>query len=84
MGYDGTQPLGRLAGARLRKAKSQAHAAFDPLWRDGEMDRNQAYAWLAGELGIEPEDCHIGEFDVDTCKRVVALVIQRGKQKELF
>ncbi len=84
LGFDGTQPLGRLANPELRKAKVNAHAAFDSLWRNGSMDRNRAYAWLAGELGIGVEDCHIGEFDVDTCKRVVALVIQRGKRKELF
>lgn len=28
------EPLGRLADARLRKAKVQAHKAFDPLWRN--------------------------------------------------
>ena len=73
MGFDGTQPLGRLANAELRKAKWDAHAAFDPLWKAGRMDRRQAYGWLAKALGIAVEDCHIGEFDVATCKRVVSI-----------
>lgn len=73
-GYgDGSRPLGRLANAELRAAKSRAHAAFDPMWKDGGMPRGKAYAWLARQLGIPKEQCHIGEFDVDTCRRVVEL-----------
>lgn len=80
-----TVPLGRLANAELRKAKIEAHAAFDPLWkrkfrkrvkergpeyRKG-WARGSGYKWLAGQLGIDRKDCHIGMFDVETCKRVV-------------
>ena len=43
-GFDGTQPLGRLADAKLRKAKWDAHAVFDPLWRDKHFKtRKHAY-----------------------------------------
>ena len=65
-----TKPLGRLADAALRRAKSNAHKAFDPLWREGYMSRKQAYKWLSKQLGIDPKDCHIGMFDVETCSRV--------------
>lgn len=68
---DGTIPLGRLANADLRKAKSAAHLAFDPLWKNGERTRNQAYDWLAKKLGIQIKECHIGQFDLDTCNKVV-------------
>lgn len=71
---DGTMPLGRLANAELRKAKSAAHAAFDPLWRSRRMRRSEAYSWLAEKLGISGANCHIGMFDVDQCKAVVAVV----------
>ena len=74
---DGTVPLGRLANAELRAAKSRAHAAFDPLWRGGPMFRPKAYAWLAEALGIERSECHIGEFDVAQCDRVVKLANQK-------
>lgn len=67
------RPLGRLADADLRAAKQQAHAAFDPFWRKANMKRNHAYGWLAKRLGIERERCHIGMFDVETCRRVVAI-----------
>lgn len=75
------KPLGRLADAKLRLAKSHAHAVFDPIWerkmeREGISKgeaRGKGYAWLAGQLGIESKDCHIGMFDVETCIRVVTI-----------
>lgn len=39
------------------------------------MTRSDAYAWLAGKLGIPKHECHIINFDVATCDRVVALCI---------
>jgi len=71
---DGTVPMGRLANAELRRAKSAAHAAFDPFWQAAGMRRRDAYLWLAQELRIEPAGCHIGMFDVDQCRAVVAAV----------
>lgn len=68
-----TQPLGRLANAQLRRAKQQAHTAFDPIWRSGGMSRSQAYEWLAVELRITNEACHIGMFTVPRCERTIAL-----------
>lgn len=73
------KPLGRLADANLRRWKQRAHQEFDPLWkikmkRDGcskGSARNAGYRWLAGRLGIEVEDCHIGMMDEEECKKVV-------------
>jgi hypothetical protein len=65
-------PLGTLADAPTRRARSQAKAAFNPIWKRGVMTRSEAYAWLAAQLGIaKPEECHIGWFDVAQCERVV-------------
>lgn len=70
-----TKPLGRLANAELRQAKMEAHAAFDQLWKRttpaGTFDRKGAYKWLAEQLGISRDDCHIGTFDVEQCRKVV-------------
>lgn len=81
-----TRPLGRLANAELRQAKQDAHAAFDPLWKFHTfhrgyqtMTRNAAYEWLAEQLGINRSDCHIGMFDLETCRRVVQLCRQRNE-----
>ena len=34
------------------------------------MSRVDAYTWLARELRIDVEACHIGEFDEAMCSRV--------------
>ena len=72
-------PLGRLADAQLRRAKMGAHAAFDPIWKmimqqqgcNKGVARWKAYAWLATQLAIPAENCHIGMFDAELCQRVV-------------
>lgn len=69
-----TRALGRMANAELRTAKSNAHAFFDRLWKNGSMSRRQAYAWLSKAMGIPETETHIGMFDVDQCRRVVELV----------
>lgn len=66
-------PLGRLANAELRKAKMAAHAAFDPLWKSGQMTRKEAYKRLSEKMGLTPDQTHIGMFDVEQCKTVVLL-----------
>lgn len=66
-------PLGRLANAELRVAKRKAHAAFDPLWKSGQMSRKKAYALLSEKMKLKPEDTHIGMFDVEQCKVVIML-----------
>ena len=73
-------PLGRLADKALRDAKQETHAAFDPLWlracAEGlsrKKARDAAYKWLTLALGIAREDCHIGMFDLELCRRATAL-----------
>lgn len=76
-GFDGTDPLGRLANAELRLEKQKAHAAFDPLWKSGQMTRREAYAWLSEATGIDADRCHIGMMDVAGCLAVVNAVRAR-------
>jgi hypothetical protein len=70
-------PLGRLANAELRKWKIRAHAAFDPLWKNGEMSRGKAYLLMQDLMGISAGQAHIGEFTVDDCK----LLIEKLKER---
>lgn len=67
------RPLGRLANAQLRRAKNHAHAAFDPMWKNGPMKRSHAYQWLAKRLEIPVKDCHIGMMDEEMCQKVVEI-----------
>jgi len=60
---DGTTPLGRLANAKLKVLKMQAHSLFDPIWQSGEMRRGEAYAMLVAKLRIPKDECHFGWFD---------------------
>lgn len=66
-----TVALGRLANAPLRRVKMAVHSVFDLKWRSGHMKRKEAYGWLAEQLGIDRNDCHIGMMDMEMCKRVV-------------
>ena len=75
--HDGTDtPLGRLANRDLRRWRNRAHAAFDPLWKQGpyRRRRNDAYAWLAGKMGLTKEETHIAMFDVEQCKQVIQIM----------
>ena len=65
------KPLGRLANAQLRMAKSSAHAAFDPIWKKGRLTRQQAYRWLSREMSLTRDECHIGMFNLEQCQRVI-------------
>lgn len=65
------QPLGYPCGPETRRARSAAHACFDPIWRNKEMSRPSAYAWLAKETGIDPDACHIGMMNKEQAELVV-------------
>lgn len=43
--------------------------------------RGSAYKWLAQQLGITSDECHIGMFDIDMCKRVVEICEPYVKSK---
>lgn len=79
------RPLGRPAGKETRDARSDAHQAFDRLWlakmkRDNlskTKARGAGYLWLAEQLDIDPEDCHIGSMTATYARRVVDLCRRR-------
>lgn len=58
-------PLGRLADKTTRHLRAKAHESFDVLWRSGLMKRSDAYRWLARELEIDGEACHISLLTQD-------------------
>jgi len=72
-GYKGNEALGILAKKDLRKAKIAAHAAFDPLWKIDGFNRTSAYKWLADQMNMPTENCHIGMMSVEECNRVVSI-----------
>lgn len=68
------RPVGISGDKATRSARRTAHEAFDRLWVDGQMTRQQAYRWLASQLQLTADECHIGRFDEATCARVVEAV----------
>lgn len=84
-------PLGRPAGPDTRKARGEAHAAFDPLWKHvAQRDdialgraRNRGYRFLAEQMGMSREDCHISHMDVALCRKVIEIcaAVRRGEIK---
>lgn len=66
----------------LRIARDDAHAVFDLLWLYGTkkqraQQRGAAYEWLAGAMGLEPEQCHFSKFTLEQCRRATALASNR-------
>lgn len=73
------KPLGDVVGYKTRQARKQAHKAFDPLWRQGEINRRfgnreTAYKYLSDFMNLPTEKTHIGMFDELQCKRVLEFV----------
>ena len=67
-------PKGSLADAETRYWRKQAHAAFDPLWMNRGMSRAKAYEWMSKNLNLPPEACHVGMFNMMTCKALVLAI----------
>ena len=71
--------LGRLANASSRRLKMAAHAAFDPLWKSGNLKRKDAYYWLSKQLGVPFGECHMGSMSDDVLRRVPGICAERGQ-----
>jgi len=42
-----------MADKETMNLRKQAHALFDPLWKNGGMKRGQAYQYLSTLMGIK-------------------------------
>lgn len=79
------QALGRLGTKELRALHKEAHRWFDQLYEmdiikelypayvQGMSGREKAYLWLAQQMGIKKEYCHIGYFDEQQSRQVIEL-----------
>lgn len=91
--HKGTEiPLGSLADPKLRERRTDVHQYFDQLWRrkmrrDGVWKseaRAAAYEWLAGEMGLEMIECHIGMMDLEECALAIKLCKPYYKENLYF
>jgi len=83
------KPFGRMANRELRNWKRKTHMHFDPFWNylldTNQLNkktnepykkheaRNSVYDWLASELDIGINDCHIGMFDIEQCQKIIQI-----------
>jgi hypothetical protein len=85
-------PLGRLADAALREAKSQLHDALEPLIaakvrRDAVNPfsaRAKALHWVSTELGFDPAPASIHDMSLDNCQKAIRYVeafVQARRQR---
>jgi hypothetical protein len=75
------RPKGSLANKDLRMKRMRAHKFFDTLWKvkarrdkiPTDVCRTLGYQWLAQQMGLTEEECHIGMFSEERCDRVVEI-----------
>lgn len=72
------KPLGTMANRELRNWRMHAHSHIDPIWKDGALPRGVVYAILHEQFG---RPIHIGEADIETCKKIIELDILALKRK---
>lgn len=72
-----TAPLGTPASQETRSWRIKAHNVFDNLWNSGLMKRGEAYLWMQKKLSLPKGKAHIGMFNIDKCKRLIAEVNKR-------
>lgn len=58
-------PLGFMADKATRALRIRFHKAFDPIWKQGLVQRQDAYHWLANNINVQPEECHAGTLSND-------------------
>lgn len=76
------RPLGTPTDKEGKQARIAAHDEFDAMIRERNWGRTGAYIWLARQMGLQKEDCHIGAFDKEQCMRVVEIVKAARKRSK--
>lgn len=66
-------PLGTLANKRLRALRIKAKDAFTRAWQEQGITRTDGYRWLAKQLGIDKNKCHIGWSDESQCEQIIKI-----------
>lgn len=51
-----------MANGYIGRLRATLHETLDPLWRSGIATRDEIYKWLATELSISFEFCHISQL----------------------
>ena len=64
-------PRGPITDLELRQLRIEAHTAFDQIWLNEYMTRDNAYLWLSKVTGIPAEKAHFGLLDKEQTKKAL-------------
>jgi len=69
------KPKGKPGTAATKKARIEAHALFDRIWKEKLVkNRGAAYKWMQKALGLSKSQAHIGEFSTEQCRQLMKAV----------
>ena len=75
--YPENEVVGLPANKEIRRLRGITHKFFDLLWKTGIFaNRTQAYKWLAKEMQVSHNICHIRCFDEGRCIDTILLSAQ--------
>lgn len=70
--HTGTKiPVGSMADHKLRALRREAHRYFNQLYESGYMGKDDAYQWLADQIGAPLSQAHIGYLGEYYCRQVI-------------
>jgi len=74
----GGSPFSSPANTPTRAARKLVHEKFDIMWKGKSTKaRSRAYKWLQELMGLVPEKCHVGLFDMHQCYKVLDALQER-------
>jgi len=86
--YETGEPLGIPANQETKNWRIKAHDAFDLLWKKdlmtkkSIMHRQKAYRWMQEAMEMTKDEAHIGNFDIEQCKRLIEKVNERLAEEQ--
>ena len=73
-----TRPLGILATPEMLEARKAIHNLIDPIWKSGEYERRDIYAYITKKIGW---DYHTGELrSMDEARQVWKIAADLNNQ----
>ena len=65
--HDDGKPLGTPANKELRALRKKCHDTLDPLWKSGQMSRNEVYTILSIKMNKDKNQTHVALFNEEDC-----------------
>jgi ssDNA-binding Zn-finger/Zn-ribbon topoisomerase 1 len=80
--YPDGSPAGVPANTETKAQRRVTYETLEAFRISRKWNKRGMYSWLAKRLKMERDKCHVTNFDIETCKKVLA-VIERAKETSL-